>query len=234
MGGGSELDNSSSTESSFNSFTEKIAASSLPVSDQVKFKGKNSPSKKCDKDESGDDEKSEIIIIKGTKCLLVEDGESYLDDSKSMESSFPIAEQGGRGRSEIVPKSNNREHCHDKSASNLHESLFDSFREQFPGQKHVTTPLTTQSQRSNTFFSTSLFVPHENSQSPKNISQTRRHSFSTMPHLTQNTQDREKLIKSTKNNEKLVELVNVLTNKLSDKNKENQTLRQQINKLNVT
>ena len=122
---------------------------------------------------------------------------------------------------------------HEKSGSNLHESLFDSFREQFPGQKPVNTPNISQSQNSNIHFSTSLFVPNEKSQTPNNLSQIRRHSFSALPHQTQTETDRETLINSTKNNEKLVELINVLTNKLSEQNKENQNLKQQINKLST-
>ena len=53
--------------------------------------------------------------------------------------------------------------------------------------------------------------------------------------MTRNSQtDRETLINTTKNNEKLVELINVLTNKLRDQNTENLNLKKQINKLSIS
>ena len=229
-GGEVELDNSSSSDSSFNSFTEKIAASSFPVSDKVNFKV-NSPSNKSNINEPDDVEKSEII--KGTISLFVGGRGSDQDDSTPLESSFPDEKRGSKGNKSSL-EIKNGENGHEKSSSDFHEPLYDSFRQEFPGQKHATTPLTIQSQKSSTFFSTSLYVPHNNSQTFKNTSPTRRHSFSVMPHLTQNEHDREELANSTKNNEKLVELVNVLTNKLSEQNKENQTLKQQINKLTIS
>ena len=233
-GGGGSNENSLSPNSPV-TFDEKIAASSYPISEQKDSGNNESVSKENNDNRSGD---NEVSKLKESQILSEGGGGINLDSSLSSESSHSVSNKSGSEGNESQPKSGEglgEFGENEKSGSHLHESLFDSFREQFPGQKHINA--SSYSQNNKTHFSASLFVPHDDTLTPKrtSLSQIRRHSFSAVPDVTQNSQtDRETLINTTKNNEKLVELINVLTNKLRDQNKENLNLKKQINKLSIS